>query len=66
MMCQALGMYGLLHSIRRTVPWMWHLWRGNIKRCTHPPISRVPLVGPTGKRADHALEAQAALVPDEI
>lgn len=65
MICQALGMYGLLYSIRRTLPWMWHLWRGKIKRCTAPPISRVPLVSPTGKRASHALEAQTSVVADK-
>jgi hypothetical protein len=62
LICQALGMYGLLHTIRRTVPWVWHLWRGGIVRCTKPPISSVPIVGPEGERASHALEAQAETV----
>jgi radical SAM superfamily enzyme YgiQ (UPF0313 family) len=58
LLCQALGMYGLLHTIRRTVPWIWHLWRGPIVRCTKPPVSRVPIRSPDGTRASHALEAQ--------
>jgi hypothetical protein len=52
-------MYGLLHTIRRTVPWIWHLRRGPIVRCTKPPVSRVPIRSPDGRRASHALEAQA-------
>ena len=56
--CQGLGMYGLLHTIRRTVPWMWHLWRGKIVRETTPPVSSVALRSPDGTRASHALEAQ--------
>jgi len=55
---QALGMYGLLHTIRRTVPWIWHLRRGPIVRCTKPPLSRVPIRSPDGTRASHALDAQ--------
>ncbi|MHC4972269.1 MAG: B12-binding domain-containing radical SAM protein [Planctomycetota bacterium] len=58
-LCQGLGMYGLLHTIRRTVPWIWHLRRGPIVRCTKPPVSRVPIRSPDGRRASHALEAQA-------
>jgi len=65
LICQGLGMYGLLHSIRRTVPWAWRLWRGPIERCTKPPISRVPLVSPRGDRASHALEAQSELMREE-
>jgi len=59
-LCQALGMYGFLHTVRRTVPWIWHLWRGPVVRCTKPPVSRVPIRSPDGTRASHALEAQAA------
>jgi len=58
LVCQGLGMFGLLHTIRRTVPWMWHLRRGPIERCTAPPISSVPIRSPDGARASHALEAQ--------
>jgi radical SAM superfamily enzyme YgiQ (UPF0313 family) len=57
-LCQALGMYGFLHTVRRTVPWIWHLWRGPVVRCTKPPVSRVPIRSPEGTRASHALEAQ--------
>jgi hypothetical protein len=57
-LCQGLGMFGLLHTIRRTVPWIWHLRRGPIVRCTKPPVSRVPIRSPDRTRASHALEAQ--------
>jgi len=56
---QVLGMRGLLQTIRRTVPWIWHLWRGPIVRTKEPPVSRIPIRGPGGERADHALNAQA-------
>jgi hypothetical protein len=56
---QLLGMRGLLQTIRRTLPWMWHLWRGPIVRTTEPPVSRIPMRGPAGERADHALRAQS-------
>jgi len=58
LLCQVLGMFGLLHTFRRTVPWIWHLWRGPIVRCTKPPVSRVPIRSPDMTRASHALLAQ--------
>ena len=57
---QLHGMWGTLFTIRRTLPWAWHLWRGKIVRHTAPPVSRIPLRKPDGGRAAHALEAQAA------
>jgi len=57
LLCQLFGMFGLLHTIRRTVPWMWHLWRGPIVRCTKPPTGRVPIRSPQGTRASHALDS---------
>ncbi|MHC4338753.1 MAG: B12-binding domain-containing radical SAM protein [Planctomycetota bacterium] len=57
-LAQIHGMLGLTQTVRRTVPWIWHLWRGRIVRHTKPPISRVPMRSPTGGRASHALEAQ--------
>jgi len=55
---QLFGMWGLLHTIRRTIPWAWHLWRGNHRRCTKPPVSRIPIRAAEGGRASHALESQ--------
>jgi hypothetical protein len=60
---QLHGMVGLLFTIRRTLPWAWHLWRGRIVRHTAPPISPVPLRSPEGTRASHALDAQPAPRP---
>jgi len=57
-LAQLHGMWGLLHTIRRTAPWIWHLWRGRIVRHDQPPISRIPLRSPAGGRASHALRAQ--------
>jgi hypothetical protein len=57
-LAQFHGMWGLTQTIRRTVPWIWHLWRGRIVRHTKPPISRVPIRSPAGGRGSHALEAQ--------
>lgn len=59
---QLLGMWGLMQTIRRTVPWLFRLWRGRIVRFTGPPTSPVPIVrlgacapegderGPAGER----------------
>lgn len=58
-LAQMHGMWGLSKTIRRTLPWIWHLWRGKIVRHTKPPISNVPIVSPDGGRGSHALEAQA-------
>jgi len=58
LICQVFGMLGLVQTIRRTVPWIWHLWRGPVVRCTKPPISAVPIRSPDGARASHALDAQ--------
>ncbi len=52
---QAVGMWGLLQTIRRTLPWTWHLWQGDIQRHTQVPASRIPMVNPQGGPADHAI-----------
>ena len=40
---QVFGMWGLIHTIRRTFVWALHLMRGNIKRHTQVPASRIPM-----------------------
>ncbi|MCH8879999.1 MAG: radical SAM protein [Planctomycetes bacterium] len=49
-----LGMWGLAHTIRRTFGWGLRLMRGNIKRKTSVPTSRIPMRGPDGGPASHA------------
>jgi len=52
---QMFGMWGLSHTIRRTFIWAIRLMRGNIKRHSHPPISKIPMRGVNGAGAPHAL-----------
>ncbi|MFQ5592329.1 MAG: B12-binding domain-containing radical SAM protein [Phycisphaerae bacterium] len=52
---QLLGMWGLVYTMRRTLGWTMRLWRGNIRRRTAPPASRIPMRGVSGTAADHAL-----------
>lgn len=52
---QVLGMWGLAHTIRRTMGWALRLMRGNIKRRIRAPMSLIPMSSPSGARADHAL-----------
>ena len=52
---QALGLCGLFHTVRRTLPWAWHLWRGRIERSQHSPASRIPMRSPNGQSASHHL-----------
>ncbi|HMC11055.1 MAG TPA: radical SAM protein, partial [Pirellulaceae bacterium] len=52
---QALGMCGLFQTVRRTLPWAWHLLRGNIQHSSLPPASRLPMRSPDGAPASHAL-----------
>jgi len=54
---QLFGMWGLVHTIRRTFIWALHLMRGNIKRHTRVPASRIPMRGVNGAPASHALPA---------
>ena len=49
-----LGMWGLAYTIRRTFGWGLRLMRGNIKRKTSVPTSRIPMRGPDGGPASHA------------
>src|SRR5207248_276352 len=52
---QGLGMAGLFQTLRRTLPWAWHLLRGNIQHSSLPPASRLPMRSPLGAPALHAL-----------
>ena len=52
---QAIGMWGLLATTRRTFGWAVRLWRGPIRWHTAPPRSHIPMIGPGGMPADHAL-----------
>lgn len=52
---QAVGMYGLIQTFRRTIGWTFRLMRGPIKRRTQPPISPIPMRNTDHKPADHAL-----------
>jgi len=53
---QLFGMWGLFHTVRRTFVWAIRLMRGPVIRHTSPPVSRIPMRGVDGGRADHALD----------
>ena len=63
---QLLGMCGLFHTYRRTLPWAWHLLRGDLQRFTAPPVSRLPMRDPAGGRASHALPPPSAAPPIQL
>jgi hypothetical protein len=52
---QLFGMWGSMHTYRRTLPWMLHLLRGKIERCEAAPASRVPMRSAVGDEAAHAI-----------
>ena len=52
---QGLGMWGLAHTISRTVGWALRLRFGRIRRKSAVPASLVPMQGINGAAADHAL-----------
>ncbi len=52
---QLVGMRGTVQTVRRTIGWAFRLMRGNIKRNTTVPASRVPMRNPDGGQAAHAL-----------
>ena len=52
---QAFGMYGLLHTYRRTLGWAWHLFCGKLERYSEAPTCRIPMRDPQGNPASHAL-----------
>ena len=52
---QAIGMWGLAQTIRRTFGWGLRLMRGPIKRRTRVPASPIPMRHVNGGAASHAL-----------
>ena len=52
---QLFGIWGVLHLLPRMLGWTFHLMRGRIQRHTAPPTSRIPMRGPHGGPASHAL-----------
>jgi len=52
---QVIGMCGLARTIRRTLWWALRLMRGNIKRHSRVPASRIPMRSADGRPASHAL-----------
>ncbi len=68
---QLFGMWGLGHTVRHTFIWALRLMRGNIKRHTQVPTSRIPMRGIDGSSASHALPGtptpqHASLESDDI
>jgi len=55
LMMQALGMYGTVQTLRRTLGWAFRLKRGPILRRTRVPTSTIPMRSPDGGSAAHAL-----------
>ncbi|MFH1419122.1 MAG: radical SAM protein [Planctomycetota bacterium] len=52
---QVLGMWGLMKTARRTLGWAFRLMRGDIRRKTCIPASRIPMRSAAGAAASHAL-----------
>ncbi len=52
---QAIGMFGLAQTIRRTLGWALRLTRGDIRRRTTIPASPIPMRSISGSQAAHAL-----------
>ncbi len=62
---QLIGMWGLAQTVRRTLGWAFRLMRGNIRRKSEIPASRIPMRSADGgTAASHALPGtpQAGLV----
>ena len=60
---QLLGMYGLVKSARRMLPWAWRLWRRGIERSKTAPMSVLPMRGVDGGAASHDLRNDASMKP---
>ncbi|HOW70018.1 MAG TPA: radical SAM protein [Phycisphaerae bacterium] len=52
---QVIGMWGLTQTIRRTLGWAGRLRGGGIARSERSPASLIPMRGPDGQAASHAL-----------
>jgi len=52
---QAIGMFGLIQTVRRTLGWAFRLMIGRIRRLTGPPASRIPMRSADGGPAAHAI-----------
>lgn len=61
---QAVGMLGLLQSVRRTAGWAHALRHGRIVRTTEPPRSRLPMRSVRGGCAPHALPGTPVAAPE--
>ncbi len=62
---QLIGMWGLAQTFRRTIGWAFRLMRGDIRRWSAVPASRIPMRSADGPApASHALPGtpQAGLV----
>ena len=53
---QLIGMAGLTQTVRRTIGWAYHLWRGNIVMLKKPPTSKIPYRAVGGGMAPHDLD----------
>jgi radical SAM superfamily enzyme YgiQ (UPF0313 family) len=51
---QIIGMWGLVQTVRRTLGWAVRLMRGNIRRKTSYPVSRIPMRAVDNAAASHA------------
>jgi radical SAM superfamily enzyme YgiQ (UPF0313 family) len=54
---QVVGMWGLMHTVRRTFGWALRLTRGGIRRRTTVPVSPIPMRRAGGKSPGHAAPA---------
>jgi len=52
---QAMWIYGMAQTVRRTLGWALRLMLGEIKRASAAPVSEVPMRDPAGRAAAHAL-----------
>jgi hypothetical protein len=51
---QIIGIWGLVHTIRRTLGWSLRLMLGRIRRMTDPPNGPFRMCSPDGGAASHA------------
>jgi radical SAM superfamily enzyme YgiQ (UPF0313 family) len=51
---QVIGMWGLAQTVRRTLGWAFRLMRGDIRRKTNYPVSRIPMRAVDNGTASHA------------